>query len=249
MKKARKTPLEIPATAPQLCTVDLRLRLLGGLPFFAQLRPDELSAVNQKFREDGYQAGEFIYHAGDPAAHLYVVAEGRVKLFQTAASGRSVLLDLLTAGDFFGSLSGLPPTAYPDTAQAHTAGCILRISADDFRQIIDLHPPVALAVLDTMAHRLHAANQRVFLLSSMPVEQRIAATLLRLADKLGQPDKTGLLIHTPLSREDLAEMTGSTPESASRVVSQFQKAGWIATGRQWISLRDLAALRGLIEVS
>ena len=247
MTTRRKTPLDLKTTEAHLCTVDLRLRLLGGLPFFAQLSEQELAAINQKFREVGYLPNDFIYHAGDPAARLFVVAEGLIKVFQTAANGRSVLLDLLASGEFFGSLSIAGTPAYPDTTQAHSPACVLSISAEDFRQILDQLPRVAMKVLDALAQRLQAANERVFLISSAPVEKRVAVTLLKLAAKLGRQDRLGLLIETPLSRENLADMTGSTPESVSRVVSQFQKAGWIATGRQWIALQDPPALQAIVD--
>jgi CRP-like cAMP-binding protein len=84
-------------------------------------------------------------------------------------------------------------------------------------------------------------------LSAHSVEHRIAFTLLKLADKFGERQDDGLLIQTPLSRDDLAEMTGTTTESASRAVSQFQKAGWIDTGRQWVKITDRQGLEEMIE--
>jgi CRP-like cAMP-binding protein len=84
-------------------------------------------------------------------------------------------------------------------------------------------------------------------LSVHSVEQRIAHLLLRLARKFGQPSEVGRLIQAPLSREDLAEMTGTTTESASRVISQWQKAGWIETGRQWIAVKENEKLKEILE--
>jgi CRP/FNR family transcriptional regulator, nitrogen oxide reductase regulator len=247
MKARRKTPLDIQTTPPNLCTVDLRLRLLADLPFFAGLSPADVAAINQHFREVGFEPDEMIYLAGDPAARMFVVAEGRVKLFQSAANGRNVLLNLLAPGEFFGGLFSLGTEAYVDTAQAQTSACILQVSSDEFRKILDRHPGVAIRVLEVMAQRLQAANERVFLLSTSPVERRVAVTLLKLAGKMGRKRKVGLLIDMPLSRENLADMTGSTPESVSRAISQFQKEGWIATGRMWIALKDLVALQEIAE--
>lgn len=247
MKPRRKTPLEIKTTEPHMCTVDLRLRLLGQQVFFYQLSTGDLILINQKFSETGYGPEDFIYQAGDRASHLFIVAEGRVKLFQTSANGKNVLLDLLAPGEFFGSLSALGTPEYPDTAQAQTHTCVLKISSDDFRQILDTHPGVTLKILEALSQRLHAANDRFFLISSAPVEKRVAVTLLKLADKFGRKRRLGRLIETPLSRENLAEMTGSTPETVSRVISQFQKEGWIDTGRQWIAIQDISAIQQLAE--
>lgn len=247
MKPRRKTPIDIKTTEPHLCNVDLRLQLLGQQPFFVHLSAEDLILINQKFTETGYEPEDFIYQAGDPASRLFIVAEGRVKLFQTSAAGKNVLLDLLGPGEFFGGLDTLGTPVYPDTAQAQTRACVLRISSGNFRQILDLHPGVTLKVLEALAQRLQAANDRFFLISSAPVEKRVAVTLLKLSDKFGRKRKQGHLIETPLSRENLAEMTGSTPETVSRVISQFQREGWIDTGRQWIAIRDIPAIQQLAE--
>jgi len=244
--KRRKSPVQVETTEVHLCSRDLRLQILSALPFFRGLPPTELEAVNTHFREKGFYAGEYIYFAGDPGQQLYVVAEGRVRLLRMTTAGKQVMLDLLIPGDFCGVLPGQKPE-YLDTAQAQTSLCLLTISGDDFRSILERHPAVTLQMLDVIAGRLQAAHHTIQLLSVETAEKRIAHTLLNLASKLGEAKPEGLLIQTPLSRDELSEMTGTTPETASRVISHFQKAGWIASGRQWIALTDAAALRKLVE--
>ncbi len=247
LKARRKSPVNLTMTESAHCSIDLRMKILGRLPFFSGLPDIELDRINQSFVEVGYQAGETVYHAGDPAERLFVVADGKIKLLQHAAGGRDVLLDLLTTGEFFGNLATLGVAAYPDTAQSQTSTCVLSIRSDEFRKILDLHPELALKTLDVVAGRLNDANQRVLLLSSMPVEKRIAFTLLKLVRKLGRPKEDMQLIDVPLSRDDLAEMTGTTPETVSRVMSQLQTGEIIESGRQWVGIRDLKALEGLAE--
>jgi CRP-like cAMP-binding protein len=244
MNKRRKSPVHFETTEVHLCSRDLRLQILSKLPFFQGLPQSALEAINQSFTEKGFDSGEFIYFAGDPGQQLYVVALGRVRLLRANASGKQVMLDLLVPGDFFGALPG-QKQEYLDTAQAQTALCLLTISGDDFRTILETYPPVALKVLDVVAARLQAAHQTIQLLSVETAEKRIAHILLTLAARLGEPKPEGLLIQAPLTRDDLAEMAGVTPETASRVISQFQKAGWIASGRQWIALKDEGALQAL----
>jgi CRP-like cAMP-binding protein len=238
----RKTPLEVETIEPAICTIELRLNVLQQLPFFAGLLPGEITAINQRFREAGYQPGDSIYRSGETIRHLYVVAVGKVKLLRHTLSGQDVLLDILTPGEFFGSLTPVAGEVHPDTAQAQTAVCVLRISSDDFRAILQKYPSVALSVLDLTTARLQEAQETVRQLSAHPVEQRIAATLLRLADKLGQASAEGLLLQMPLSRDDLAQMTGTTTETASRIMSQFQKEGLVHSGRQWIAISDRPGL-------
>jgi CRP-like cAMP-binding protein len=239
----RKTPLENDNIEPHMCSLDHRLEILAGLPFFQMLSPAEIETVNRSFREQGFDAGSFIYYEGDPAERLYVIAAGKVKLLRHTMSGKEVVLDLLVPGEFFGSLSTQPGDAYSESAQAQTMVCALGIDRVEFRRLLDQYPQAALKVLDILAGRLQTAHEMLRQVSAHSVEQRIAYILLRLAEKLGQPDRRGLLIQSPLSRDDLAEMTGTTTESASRVMSQFQREGLIESGRQWVVVKNVIALK------
>lgn len=247
MKTRRKSPVNLTITESQHCSIDLRLKILGRQPFFAGLSPSVLESINHHFVEVGYQSGEMIYTAGEPADRLFVVAEGKIKLFQQSLNGRNVLLELLITGEFFGNLAALGVAVYPDTAQAQAPACILSIRSDSFRQVLDEHPKLALKTLQIMGDRLNAANRRVLQLSSMPVEKRIAFTLLELVRKLGRPKENMMLIDVPLSRDDLAEMTGTTPETVSRVISQLQSSGIIESGRQWVGILELKPLEDLAD--
>lgn len=238
----RSTPLRAEDVEPSLCTIHQRLEVLSQVPFFAGLSPEDIAAINRLFRAEGYVDGETIYLADDPATRLYVVATGKVKMLRHTLSGQDVLLDILGPGEFFGSLSILGDVQYPDTAQAHTACCVLGIGAEDFQAILQNYPMVATVTLTIMAQRLQAAHETIRQLSAFPVAQRIASVLLKLADKLGEQSAEGLLIQTPLSRQDLADMTGTTLETASRIMSDFQKQGLIRSGRQWVAIADPAAL-------
>src|SRR5690554_2994369 len=247
MSERRRSPVEPESIEPHMCSLDLRLEIIGKLPFFEGLPPAEIERINQSFREIGYQPGETIFFTGDPAVRLYVVASGKVKLMRHTFTGQDILVDILTPGDVFGSLSTLGDETYPNTAQAQTMVCALAINAEDFRRILATYPTVALKVLDMTSARLNEAQEMVRRLSAHSVEQRIAYTLLKLAEKLGEPQDVGLLIQMPLSREDLAGMTGTTTATASRVISQLQRDGLINSGRQWVAITDVQALREIAE--
>ncbi len=247
MTDHRRTPIEDEAIEPAMCTVDLRLEILHGLPFFADLSHEAIAAINPLFRESGYEAGEFIYLAGEPANRLDVVAMGKVKLLRHAPNGQEVVLDLLLPGDFFGSLPVLGADTYPDSAQAHTTGCMLTITGEDFQTILTQHPTVSLALLEIVSGRLREAREMIHHLSASPVESRVAATLLKLADRLGEDRNGELLIQLPLSRQDLADMTGATVETISRIMSQLRKQGVIRSGRRWVAIVDRGELEALAE--
>lgn len=243
----RTTPLKMDAIEVHACSIGLRLKILRGVPFFADLTADMMRAINPLFHEKGYAADETIYFAGDRADRLLLVADGKVKLIRHTLRGQDVVLDILKQGDLFGSLSALGDDVYSDTAQAQTACCVLTIAAVDFQTILNRYPLVTLRVLTIVSERLKMAQETVKQLSAYSVEQRIASTLLHLADRLGQPQANSLVIQTPLSRQDLAAMTGTTTETVSRVVSQFRHAGLIRSGRQWIAITDRARLTAIAE--
>lgn len=249
MSERRTTPLNQEPIEPHSCSVELRLEILQQLPFFSSLSERQVAEVNGYFREHGFLAGEVVYLMGEPATRFYVVAAGQMKLMRHTLGGQDVLLEILTPGDFFGSLAALGDDVYADTAEAQTAVCVLGISAADFRALLERYPAVSLAALDVVSARLRAAHEMVRRLSAQPVEQRLAYTLLQLADKLGEEQEEGTLIQMPLSRADLAGMVGTTVETASRLMSQFQKDGLVNSGRRWVAVANRERLAAVAAVN
>jgi len=238
MSDKKTTPLKKPSIEGHHCTVDLRLEKLGMVPFFQKLTEDELRTVNKKFTANHYPKGEMIYRQGDRATMLRVVVAGNVKLISHTPDGKDVLLDMLKAGEFFGNPTAGSRDVYNETATTQTKACILSIRLSDFRDIMNEYSSVAMSVLDITIDRLNESQKRIQHLSTLAVKKRVAAVLLKLADKFGEEDESGLLIQLPLSRKDLADMTGTSTATASRIMSQFQEDGLITSGRQWVAIND-----------
>jgi len=247
MARRRKSPVASDDIDPQMCDIHLRLSILKQVPFFAQLPPDEIAMINEHFREFGYVADETIYFSGDEATHLYVVASGQIKLLRHSLTGQDVLVDILSSGEFFGTLSTSEGDTFADTAQAQTSACVLSIASQDFRSLLTRYPSVALSVLDITSKRLAEAHEMLRQLSAHSVEQRIAYILLKLVDKLGEKRDVGLLIQMPLTRDDIARMSGTSTESTSRIMSQFQKDGLIQSGRQWVAIVNQEQLQQIAD--
>ncbi len=234
----RRTPLRIDRAEPEVCTLSRRLEVLHHTPFFAGLSHSEVNEISRLFHQRAIELGQTLYVAGEPAAHLYVVAAGKVKLMRTTTAGKNVVITVAGPGDFFGSLSTLGESRYENSAVAHTAGCVLFIGARDFEDIVGRHPAVARGALAVVAERLREMHEIVESLSAHPAEQRIATALLKLAERLGEKRGSSVLIQMPLSREDLADMTGTTRETASRILSRLRRSGLIRTGRAWVAILD-----------
>ncbi|HET8795247.1 MAG TPA: Crp/Fnr family transcriptional regulator [Arthrobacter sp.] len=231
---------------PRICSAAERLGVLSQVRFFAGLSEPELREINTRTRAMWHPDGEAVYRVGEPGTCLFVVAAGAVKLVRTSGSGQSVLLEVVTPGGSFGALGSSAASHYGETARSLGESCILRLAGADSRQILRKHPSVALAALDDLADRLEKSHQVIRQLSADTVEQRVAATLLGLDEKLSQygAGETGHP-RIPLSRGELASMAGTTPETVSRVMSQWRAKQVILSGRRWTTIRDYAALTEL----
>ena len=174
-----------------------------------------------------------------------MVATGIMKTTRINADGRETLLDLLVPGDFLGTYPTQGVEHYADSAWAVTPTCVLVLDSRDFSAILQRFPAVTLATLEVVSTRLSQAQDAVHRLSAAPVEQRLAATLLLIADKAGSPWQGGTLLQVPLSREDLASMIGAVTETVSRTLSTWRSDGLVETGRRWVAIKDVAALQAL----
>jgi len=216
--------------------------MLGRVPLFESLDAEELAYVDGHCRAYAFDAGEVIYRAGAPATRVYVVATGAAKSTRPGAGGRETLLDVCGPGDFLGAVPALGQRTYTDWAWALTPSCLLGLDAAEYETVMSELPAVAMATLKGVSRRLSDAQQAVHLLAGAPLEQRLAAVLLLLMEKLGRPWEGATLLDVPLSREDLASMTGAATESVGRLLSSWRRAGVIDSGRRWVAVRDLPAL-------
>ena len=132
-----------------------------------------------------------------------------------------------------------PPAESADSAAYFQ---LLGLDAPEYDAILQEIPQVAVATLKGVAHRLTQSQHAIHMLAGAPLEQRLAALLLVLADKVGKPWNEAMLLDVPLAREDLAAMAGAATESVSRLFSQWQREGWIDAGRRWVAIVDAARL-------
>ena len=241
----RFTPLDQNHIEPHMCGLDLRLYILSQLPFFKSLSKEQIYEINKKFVDKGYQSGDLIYSEGDVGERLFVMADGSVKLIQNSQQGKEVFLDVLTSGDFFGGLFPSSDDTYRESAYAQTPVCAISIENSEFRKILQEIPQVALSVMDIVNERLRASQEFIRLISTATADQRVAYTLIKLSEKLGEKSDVGLLIQLPLSREDIANMTALTSETVSRIMSKFQKQSLIKTGRQWVAITNMEGLKDI----
>lgn len=247
MASRRTTPLKDYSLGTHHCSVEVRMEKLAMVPFFANLSEKELKKVNRKFSAHHFSAGEPIYYQNEKITRLRVVVHGAVQLVRHTLEGKDILLDMLQPGEYFGNPSAERRQTHEETAAAHTDACILSISMIDFRSLLENYSEVALSVLDITADRLRKSREHIRHLTTLPVKKRVAHILKMLCDKFGEGSRNGRLIQIPLTRKNLADMTGTSTETVSRAISDFQQQDIVETGRRWIAITDSRKLSEIAD--
>lgn len=201
-----------------------QLKILKKSNFFSSLSEATLKEISRLFVEETYQRDDYIFFEGDAPEWFYVVKEGKVKLVKHSDTGKDVILQVFAPGDMFGEVSLFDRKPYAASAQAMEPSTILKLSRKDFFLLFGRHPFVATEMIMELGRRLREAHATIKSLAVERVEQRIAHILLKLADKLGIPDKWGIRINLSLTRQDLADMAGTTVETTIRIMSRFTKS-------------------------
>lgn len=215
---------------------------LRQVPLFASLKDEELLNIAPLFSEQHIGRHEFVFFEGDPPRWVYIVVEGRIKLLKYSEEGRAVILHLLHPGEMFGGVAAFGRRPYPFSAQALVPSRVLRIAGPDFHEIMTQHPDVSDQVIRELAARLIEAHETMKHLAVERVEQRIAHVLLKLTQQGVEEGAGPLTIDIPLTRQDIAEMVGTTVETTIRVFSKWRKAGIVASRDGKVVILDPARL-------
>lgn len=213
-----------------------RVAFLSDAPLFGQLPRAVLEEVAAHIRVKRVHRGGFVFLEGTPATSLNLLAEGRVKVIRETDEGQEVILRLIQPGEIFGGAGGWGEANYPASARAQGDAIVLQLPAESFSKLIAHQPEFALAVVHELGQRLRTAEARIRELQTERVERRIARALLRLANKTGMNTETGIELGAPLTRQDLAELAGTTLSTASRTLSAWDQQGIIAAGREHVTI-------------
>jgi len=221
--------------------------LLARVPLFAGLDTPILVTALESARSRRVAAGGFFFHEGDSATHFYVLTEGRLKITQLTPEGHQVIHMILGAGEPFGGVAALGEGTYPVTAEAVEECVALSWDARSMVGLMRKYPEIAINTARFLARRFHELQVQHRQLMTERVERRIARALLKLADNTGRPVQLGVEIDFPLSRQDLAEMTGTTLFTVSRILSSWDEQGVIAASRQRVTIRQPDKLLQIAE--
>jgi len=200
-------------------------------------------SILRSIEEDG-----FFFFQGDPAAYFYVLLSGRVKLLQSNPSGQQVNLRTIKGWQVFAALGAIRPEAlYPVTAQALEASAALAIESSFLHEMMQTRPYLNFGLMQLMTGYIQEMQVRYKELATERIDRRLALTLLRLASQIGtRIQEDSLVVEIPLSRQDLAEVSGSTMFTVSRTLADWERQGLIETGRERVVIRDP---HGLVKIA
>ncbi|MGE5243043.1 MAG: Crp/Fnr family transcriptional regulator [Betaproteobacteria bacterium] len=222
-------------------------RRLSNVPLFEGLAADILARIVGLAHTKRVGAGEFFFNEGDQADEFFVLTSGRVKLTQLTPEGHQIVLRLISSGEAFGGVGAFGEPTYPISAEAVEASIALAWTSAAMRQLLESESTIALNALRFVSGRLHDLQRRHRQLMTERVERRVARTLLRLVHEAGRRVEAGVEIDFPVSRQDIAEMTGTTLYTVSRILSGWEERGIVRSGRQRIVLTKPHALAVIAE--
>jgi CRP/FNR family transcriptional regulator len=220
--------------------------LLGRVPVFEALRPEDLVRVADVAVPRSFRGGEVVFREGDDSDTCYIVRSGHARAVREHGDGRQITLATFGPGDFFGELAMFDDERRSATVEAVDALDVLGIPGVDMRALLSRHPEIAVKLVISLGRRLRAANERLARQSFQTVQSRVAAVLTQLVDQArseGAGDRDVLVTAT---QAELAQLAGSSRESASRFLAVLERAGVISQGRGRLTVHDPAALGGYV---
>jgi len=216
-----------------------RTQILRQSSIFSSVNDGALGELAKLAIERSFVSNEFIFWDGDTPEWFYLVAEGKVKVLKHSSLGRQFIIAFFGPGEMFGEIAVFENKPYPVSAQAVVETKIIGIKRDDMLSFMANYPQVALRIINVLGGRLRDAQSRLRDLAGERVEQRLASVLIMLSVKLG--------LALPFTRQEIADMVGTTTETAIRVMSHLKKREIISTFRGQVIILDKEKLRLLSE--
>ena len=216
----------------------MQTAILHRIPLFMSLHTRELERIASKLVEYRCPRDGVILMEADTGSSLFIITSGRVKITRTSGAGGEVILAILRSGDFFGEISlldGQPRTANV-TAISDTEMLVLR--REDFLELLDHHPNIAVGIMKVLASRLRRSDTQIKSLSLLDAKGRVASTFLQLAETAEAAGPRSVEIKELPTQQDLANMAGTSRETISRSLREFVDDGYVFRDHHYLLIRD-----------
>ena len=218
------------------------VELLAGVPVFETLERDDLERIAQFAVPRDFDAGEVVFREGDASDTCYVVRSGRARAIRTHAGGRTLTLATFGPGDIFGELALFEDERRSATIEAIEPTSALAVLGPDMRRLMSEHAAISTRLAIALGRRLRETNERLARQSFQTVQSRVAVVLAQLVDQESADGASGGDVLVTTTQADLAQLAGSSRESASRFLAVLERAGVISQGRGRLVVHDRDAL-------
>lgn len=212
----------------------------SAIPVLLSLDEDDRRALEPLCELRAYEKGARIFEEGDPANHIHFLFLGRVKIVKTA-SDRDLILEILGPGEPVGAVAVYERRPFPATAVALEPCGVISIPSREFFSLLEKRPEITRRLLAGLTMRLMALNRRMADMTG-GIERRIGRLFSTLAERMGQKSANGVFIPIALSRQEIADLVGTTVETAIRILSRWQKEGIVETEKKGFRIPDPSAL-------
>ena len=219
------------------------LEVLKNIFIFSGLSLSDLKEMQRLAGEEKIKKGQTIFLEGDPPQWVLLLKKGKVKLFKESKAGKETILRIVGNGETFGELVLFDGRPYSHSAKAMESSVILKIPRSSFLEIIKNRPTISFEIILELSRQLRDAQETIQALAVERVEKRIVSLLLKLSERIGQNEKGKMKIPVVLTRQDIADMVGSTVETTIRVISRLSKEGYLETKGKTIYILDAKGLK------
>ncbi len=216
------------------------------ISIFSTLNANEAKEVSHYLVPDSFRKKETIFSEGDPSEWLYIVTKGKVKITKLSHEGKEIILEIISKNDFFGGIAVVRGFPYPANAVAMEDTEVFKISRNNMMRIMDRFPNLMYCMATNIGDRIKDSHDMIKSIALEKVESRIASLLIKLSDKAGEKTPEGISINIKLTKQDIAEMVGTTVETSIRTMSKLSKLGLVTSRTGHLVIRDLERLRSLI---
>lgn len=212
--------------------------VVAGFPIFGGIATNELRALLEEARLTRYPKGADVFRQDDEARSFFVLLGGHLRVIKLTPDGRQIVVRFVNPGEIFGVAMAIGRNFYPATATAVVDSAALVWPSASWPRLTAKYPSLAANAMSTVGSRLQESHEQLIALSTEQVEQRVARALLRLVQQAGRNTSQGIEIDFPITRQDIAEMTGTTLHTVSRILSAWETKGIVEGGRQRIVVKQ-----------
>lgn len=233
-----------PISSKMMASMQIAPQVLASLELFQGLSPAALDDVVASARVLRLSKETRIFNQGDPEVRAHVVIDGSIRISQAGSDGAQIVVRFIGPGEMFGIVALFTDGQYPADAVTLVESIEASWSEAELLALIERHPRIAINVIRVIGARLQVVQNRLREVSTQRVERRIAHALLRLAQQAGHGTVDGMAIEFPLRRKDVADISGTTLHTASRILTAWEKAGLLVShNRRLTVLRPSEILR------